>query len=594
MNSRDNISIAVLPFEDFSENKDSNIFCKSFSADLTTELSFFKQFNIISFQTTQQIVSGSEINFEKLLDWEIEYYVQGSVRNINQHVRVNAQLFEAQHNRLIWAKRYETPVAELMEVHDNLVKEIVASLQLQVNEDLLSQKRISEKVNFKAYECWLHGMNSIKKGTLEGDLEAREYFEKALEIEPAYSLAYSGMSLSYFNEWSCRLWDRWEVSQNGAYEWARKAIQLDDNNYMAALILGRVFLYEGSYESSEYYLRRSLQLNSNDADNLIEIASCFTFLGFSEEARELYQRSLCLNPVGSKIYHAIGAFIHFELGEFERARSIALKSASSQFMDTEAYYAAAYYFLDEKAKMKEHWSKFLTAFKTKISRNVKATNKDAIEWMKRINPYKNTPRIAEFWNYIRGEDSQDMPPEKPRLTVENNTITFRKENEVWEFNFAGSQGFLPAVKGYNDIFKLISNPGKSFHCTDLMGSVLLQKGEALADDQAKKDYWNKLTDIRNELEQSELALDAHKTIELQSQYDELVEFLSKTYDKKGRARKQNDVVDKIRSAVTWRIRNAISKIEKANPPLGKHFNNTIKTGTYCEYHPEHKVEWNVE
>jgi tetratricopeptide (TPR) repeat protein len=75
-----------------------------------------------------------------------------------------------------------------------------------------------------------------KKGSFENDINAREHFEKAIEIQPDYSLAYSGMSLTYFNEWSCQLWERWNISKSGAYQWAQKAIELDDQNYVAALI----------------------------------------------------------------------------------------------------------------------------------------------------------------------------------------------------------------------------------------------------------------------------------------------------------------------------------------------------------------------
>ncbi len=89
------------------------------------------------------------------------------------------------------------------------------------------------------------------------DLRARDHFKKALEIQPDYSLGYIGMSLTYFNEWSCQLWDRWDVCKTGAYEWAQQAIELDDQNYVAAVVPGKIFLYEGSYETAEYYIRKS-------------------------------------------------------------------------------------------------------------------------------------------------------------------------------------------------------------------------------------------------------------------------------------------------------------------------------------------------
>ena len=80
------------------------------------------------------------------------------------------------------------------------------------------------------------------------------------------------MSLTYFNEWSCQLWDRWEICKNGAYEWAQKAMELDDHNYVAAMVLGKIFMFEGSYDTAEYYFRKSLLLNANDPETIMQIA----------------------------------------------------------------------------------------------------------------------------------------------------------------------------------------------------------------------------------------------------------------------------------------------------------------------------------
>jgi uncharacterized protein HemY len=75
----------------------------------------------------------------------------------------------------------------------------------------------------------------------------------------------------YFNEWTCQLWDRWEVNKSGAFEWAQRAIEQDDQNHVIAMVLGRIFLYEGSYDTAEYYFRKSLMLNSNDPETLMPL-----------------------------------------------------------------------------------------------------------------------------------------------------------------------------------------------------------------------------------------------------------------------------------------------------------------------------------
>jgi len=207
-------------------------------------------------------------------------------------------------------------------MQESLLTEIVGILQQQINYDLLSRIKKRPKVELKAYEHWLYGIDEVKKGSVENDIKAREHFEKAIQIQPGYSLAYSGMSLTYFNEWSCQLWNRWDISKSGAYEWAQKAIELDDQNYIAALILGKIFSFEGAYETAEYYLRKSFLLNQNDPDTLIQIAAYFVYLGLYSESVKLYERTLRLNPLNTSEYLPIGSIIFFELGEYEKQHDL--------------------------------------------------------------------------------------------------------------------------------------------------------------------------------------------------------------------------------------------------------------------------------
>src|SRR3990170_3913394 len=244
------------------------VFCKSFYIDLVTELSRFRQFKIFPYESVQ--------NSERL---STDYIISGSFRNQNDLLKINAQLINNRNSHVAWADRYEGEKDAILSIQEDMLKHIVSSLQLQLNHDLLVHTRKKSSVKFTAYEHWLYGMEELKRGSLEADEKARIHFQQAIEIDPAYSLAYSGMSLTYFNEWSCQLWERWDVCQQGAFIWAKKAIDLDEQNHVAALVLGRVYLYEAEYEIAEHYLRRALRLNPNDTDNLIQIASCFVYLG---------------------------------------------------------------------------------------------------------------------------------------------------------------------------------------------------------------------------------------------------------------------------------------------------------------------------
>ncbi|PWT95421.1 MAG: hypothetical protein C5B52_17910 [Bacteroidetes bacterium] len=593
MNSADDITLIVLPFEGHTLQKDVDIFCRSFSNDLITELSKFKQFLVLNYPKSK---GGNKSNESMdISQMDVDYYIQGSLRFQKNSLLVNVQLFNNRLQHLVWGNRFEGALSELSEIQDSLLTEVVGVLQKQINLDLLSKIKKRTKVEFRAYEYWLHGMEELKKGNVEYDLKAREHFAKAIEIQPDYSLAYSGMSQTYFNEWSCQLWDRWEVSQSAAFEWAQKAMELDDQNYVAAQVLGKIFLFEGSYESAEYFLRKSLLLNSNDAETVIQIAAYFMYLDLGVEAIELYERAIKLDPVNAQVYKPFGSLIYFELGQFEKAASLIVLSQGTKWADAEAFHAAIYHYLQEPEKSKRHWNLFIETYGKLIAKGQSFTDKDASDWLLKINPFRKKSYLEGFLNYVNNENirekSFDEIAEDKNPKIKN---SFAKDAVGWKISYNGNMMQIPESKGLFDIQKLISNPRQLFHCAELMGSVLDERGEKLFDAKAKKEYEKKILELQSDIQEAELHSNFVQSEKLQLEYDRLLDHLGQSLGNKGKARESNGSIEKARSAVTWRIRKAIARIESLHPTLGAHLSNSIKTGTFCSYSPESDISWELE
>lgn len=585
------ITLTVLPFEDLSHRKELGIFCRSFSTDLVTELSRFRQFQVISIPP--QAAADNDFQSTKTFDsLQSDYFIQGTFRCDKDLVRINVQLYNSNTHQMIWGNRLEGNLTGLTDIQDNLVTEVIGILQHQINSDLLSRIRKRQKVEFTAYEHFLYGMEEIKKGSVESDMIAREHFEMALEIQPDYSLAYTGMSLTYFNEWSCQLWDRWELCKNGAYEWAKKAIELDDHNYVAAMVLGKVFLFEGSHDTAEYYLRKSLLLNPNDPETIMQIAVVFIFMGFEKEALELQERAIRLSPMNADKFSPYGIFIFFELGEFEKAAALLRQNPNVKIADADAYYAAIYYYLKQPEKMVEYWNAFLETYRRLISKGKDFTAQEAIEWINEINPYRYKTNLTEFLRYITNENDATVPAQKSNTARKDGRNNFFvKDSAAWKVSYDGSLVQVPELKGFYDLQKLLVEPRQLFHCAELMGSRIDGKGEKLIDEKARKMYQDKILELQNDMHIAEQHSDYSQVERLQEEYDQLIDHLSKSLGLKGKSRETGGTVEKARSAITWRIRNAIARIEQYHPPLGAHLSNAVKTGTLCSYQPEREVDW---
>lgn len=588
-----NISLTVLPFQVLPPEPQVEIFCQGLVMDVITDISRFRPFQITAYETAKSFTPDGQSVSPQLNGLPLDYVVKGLVRHLRDELTFNLQLIHVKENRLVWAEKYSGSFEELFQIQENIVEKIVFSLQHFVDFDLLADIRKKPLPSLGVYECWLRGYQELKKGTLEADEQARSFFQKALDLDPTYSRACTGMSLSYFNEWSCQLWSRWDVSRNGAFEWAQKALELDEWDNVSNAIIGRIYLFNGEYEKAEHFLRKSLRINPNDAETLVLIAYGLTYLGYAKEAVELYERARRLNPADNFMSHACGAFVHFEMGKPDEAISLAEHyEIGKGWVDFAAYQAAAYFMKGDFDKMQEKWQLFLKEFSEKINGGKPADTSTALRWMINVNPYRYETRLRPFWEYIGKTEPEKLlaaRQETPAAPLNS----FSQQGELWTMAYEGKQVQLPDLKGYSDLARLLGQPGKEIHCTDLMGAVAIEKGEEVFDEKAKAAYQKRILELQAAIREAEDSFDTRQLAALQDEYDQLIGHLSRSVGKGGKARKVAGTVEKCRTAVTWRIRSAMKKIAEAHPALGRHLENSIRTGVFCVYAPESEMHWLV-
>ncbi len=594
---KENITIAVLPFNVINRNERLRTLIHGLTEDLLTNLSKFVGLSVISQLSTEQI--GDAPNYEAIEKLGADYVVSGSVRNIMDTLRITIQLVKVADKSIVYSEQLDKTVGEIFDAQDMIIQQLVTVLQKEINYDLLSYSYKKETTELAAYENCLLGMEALKKGSFESDEKARKYFEAALKVDPNYALAYTGLSLSYFNEWSCQLWDRWDISKNGAHEYALKAIEIDKNDYRALAVLGRTYIYAGEYEKAEHCVRKSLRMNSNDTDYLLQVGAVLMYLGYARESIELYKKAVELDPFHNEsVYFSHGSSFYFENGEFEKAVELAKKVDYSQaWTDFPGYAAAAYFHLSDFDNMWACWADYLKLFKKNIyEREGKSDEEElqsaALEWMTIVNPYRDKTNLSPFWDYIR--EHKNLPVKRRKDDRRQAGPQFLFKNNVWDISFKGTSILLKDAKGLHDIHKLISSPGQETHCMELMGSTLEDgSGTPVLDDQAKADYHQRIADLQAEMNQAEEMNDTGRLDKLRGEYDAILDHLSSSLGLKGKAREAGSAAEKARSAITWRIRSAIKKIEKAHPELAQHLKNSINTGTFCSYKPEILMDWQL-
>lgn len=161
---------------------------------------------------------------------------------------------------------------------------------------------------------------------------------------------------------------------------------------------------------------------------------------------------------------------------------------------------------------------------------------------------------------------------------------FRRDGNVWTIAFVGNESHLPDSKGLRDLAVLLARPGEAVHVVELHTGRAPQVGaDAVLDDRAKTAYRRRLADLESSIDQAEADHDTHRAEKARAERDALIHELSAAVGLRGRSRRLGDERERSRKAVTARIRDAIGRIDRADPALGEHLRAAVRTGTWCTY-----------
>jgi hypothetical protein len=174
------------------------------------------------------------------------------------------------------------------------------------------------------------------------------------------------------------------------------------------------------------------------------------------------------------------------------------------------------------------------------------------------------------------------------------TAVFRREGSLWRLAFAGTEVQLPHLKGFTDLAALLANPGQEIHCLDLAGDGA-RSGDLgeVVDARAREQYRERAEDLQAEIEHARRANDPAREERARDELSEIADALEAAYGLGGRVRRAGDPAERARTAVAWRIRSALGKLEPEHGQLARHLRNAVRTGTYCVYEPETPVRWEL-
>jgi eukaryotic-like serine/threonine-protein kinase len=276
--------LAVLPFENLSEDERQEYFADGLTEELTAQLGQLQpaKLGVIARTSTvrykRTTTSAEQIGRELGVD----YLLEGSVRRAGERVRVIAQLVDASKQTQLWSETYERPVVDVLHIQREIADHLIRSLSIQLL-PARTNTAATTPVNFESYDKYLLGLHEIGKGTREGGKKAIEHLKDALARNPENARIHAALAQTYTAV------DTYYSSPTEvmplARDAAQRALALDPELAIAHVTLGNVrLLFDWDWPAAEREYRKALEINPNLPEANLGFATYLGTLGRFDEA----------------------------------------------------------------------------------------------------------------------------------------------------------------------------------------------------------------------------------------------------------------------------------------------------------------------
>jgi TolB-like protein/Flp pilus assembly protein TadD len=351
-------SIAVLPFNNMSSDPEGDFFADGIAEEIINALSKIKALKVSS-RTSSFTFKGKNEDIREIgRRLQVSTILEGSVRKAGKRLRLTAQLINASDNAQLWAERYDRELEDVFAIQDEIASSIVAALRVVLSDD---EKKAIEQVptaNVEAYGFYLRGRQYFHQHRRKAHEYARQMFERAIELDPNYALAHSGVAdccsflYQYFDASPSNLRRAdaasrralelapslaeahasrgLAVSLSGRFEEAdtefEMAMKLDPKSFEAAYFYARSCVAQGKFEDAAKWFERAIAVRPEDFAALGLLSTVYRGIGKIDEAVQASRRAydtarkhLELTPDDPRALY-MGAMALSALGETEKAR----------------------------------------------------------------------------------------------------------------------------------------------------------------------------------------------------------------------------------------------------------------------------------
>ncbi|MGH9795194.1 MAG: winged helix-turn-helix domain-containing protein [Candidatus Acidiferrales bacterium] len=345
------IMLAVLPFQNLTNNTEHDYFIAGLSEEMITKLGSLQP------ERLGVIARGSVLPYkgksvrEVGRDLNVQYILEGSVRGMGNRVRISIQLVQVSDQTHLWAQNYERDLADIFAIQSDVARQVAGNLALKLVPDQQAALDRAATDVMAAYEEYLRGRYYWNLRTEEGLSRCRPHFEKAIAADPQYAVAYAGLADCYNLNGGYAI-----LAPNDAFpkakQAARKALELDSSLAPAHAALGFALLYhDWNAAEAEMEFRRAIELNPNYVFTRLSYAQLLRAQNRLDEAETQLRLACEVDPM-DRVGQSYSGWVAFSRQRYAQASEI-FRSTIANHPNWPSAYVSLAYALAQEAKLTE-------------------------------------------------------------------------------------------------------------------------------------------------------------------------------------------------------------------------------------------------
>jgi adenylate cyclase len=326
----DKPSIAVLPFDNMSGDPDQEFFADGLAEDIITALSKVSNLTVIARNSTFAYKNQAKDLRQIGGELGVRYVLEGSTRRNGDRIRITAQLIDTNGGGHIWAERYDRLVEDIFDLQDDITREIVTALRVELTdgENAIVWHRGTQ--NIDAWRLAIEAVDKAFRFSAAGTLETREKSERAVKLDPNYGTAWALLGMTYFSEARILAVEDMDALLERADECAERAMATDPTNPLTIGLSLAVNMLRGNFDEAVALGRKGLESNPGSADVRAFLGYATSLTRYAEESLRHLKDAMRLNPLHPVWYYPAIARSYDAVDDQDRALDVLNQAIARQ------------------------------------------------------------------------------------------------------------------------------------------------------------------------------------------------------------------------------------------------------------------------